>query len=468
MSTCVIGQDRTCMTIKNQGSILVVDDDRDVQLSARMILKREFASVRCLSNPSELTQELVAFPPDIVLLDMNFTRGMTSGDEGLYWLQKIKETDSAIQVVMSTAYGEIELAVKAVKQGASDFVQKPWLNERLIATLQSCLRLGESQRRIEQLQHTQRALRDEIDRGFIAFIGESPAFKNVRELIEKVAPTDANVLITGENGTGKDLVAHAIHKLSLRAARPMISVDIGAIAQTLFEAEMFGHNKGAFTDAKQSRPGKFELASGGTLFLDEIANLSAGTQTKLLRALESRTITRVGGQSPITIDIRLISATNSTMGELTNPDIFRRDLLYRINTVEIRIPPLRERNTDIPLLLEYYREVFATKYKREDVSIGQATIDKLSAYAWPGNVRELKHAVERAIIVANGSRLTLEDFLIGSRLHTEPADNLNLVEIEKKAIRSAIEQCDGNLTLVAKTLGLGRTTLYRKMEKYEL
>ena len=456
------------MTIKIKGSILVVDDDRDVQLSAKMILKREFASVHCLSNPSELDQELLAFPPDIVLLDMNFTRGMTSGDEGLYWLQKIKATDSSIQVVMSTAYGEIDLAVKAVKLGAADFVQKPWLNEKLIATLHNCLKLGESHRRIEQLEHTQQALSDEINRGFVAFIGESPAFASVRELIEKVAPTDANVLITGENGTGKDLVAHAIHKLSQRAAGPMISVDIGAIPSTLFESEMFGHNKGAFTDAKESRPGKFELAAGGTLFLDEIGNLDAATQAKLLRALESRSITRVGGQAPIPIDIRLISATNSSMQDLSNPDCFRRDLLYRINTVEIRIPPLRERTADIPLLLEHYREFFAKKYERGGISISQATINKLCAYSWPGNVRELKHAVERAIIVANDSKLTVEDFLIGTRVQEEPVANLNLAAMERNAIRSAIEQCKGNLTLVAKTLGLGRTTLYRKMEKYEL
>ena len=456
------------MTIKTKGNILVVDDDLDVQLSARMILKREFGSVRCLSNPAELVQELIAFPPDIVLLDMNFTRGMTSGDEGMYWLQKIKDNDPAIQIVMSTAYGEIDLAVKAVKQGAADFVQKPWLNEKLIATLHTCLKLGESQRRIDQLQHTQQALSDEINKGFTAFIGDSPAFTSVRELIEKVAPTDANVLITGENGTGKDLVAHAIHKLSLRAAGPMISVDIGAIPSTLFESEMFGHTKGAFTDARDNRPGKFELATGGTLFLDEIGNLEASTQAKLLRALESRTVTRVGGQAPIAIDIRLISATNSLMKDLTNPDVFRRDLLYRMNTVEIRVPPLRERSTDIPLLLEYYRSVFATKYNRDDIKIAPKTINKLRAYDWPGNVRELKHAVERAIIVANRSKLTVEDFLIGARFHEVPTANLNLAELEKNAIRSAIAQCEGNLSLVAKTLGLGRTTLYRKMEKYEL
>lgn len=456
------------MAIEKKGSILVVDDDLDVQLSARMILKREFANVRCLTNPSDLIHELAANSPDIVLLDMNFTRGMTSGDEGMYWLQKIKECDPAIQVVMSTAYGEIDLAVKAVKQGAADFVQKPWLNEKLIATLHTCLKLGESHRRIEQLQHTQQALSEEINRGFTAFIGESPAFVNVRELIEKVAPTDANVLILGENGTGKDLVAHAIHKLSLRAAGPMISVDIGAIPATLFESEMFGHTKGAFTDAKENRPGKFELAAGGTLFLDEIGNLEASIQAKLLRALEARNITRVGGQSPITIDIRLISATNSAVKDLANPDVFRRDLLYRINTVEIRVPPLRERSADIPLLLEHYRSVFAAKYDRDDIKIAAKTINKLRTYDWPGNVRELKHAVERAIIVSSGSKLTVEDFLIGTRFQEEPISNLNLAELEKNAIRSAIVQCNGNLSLVAKTLGLGRTTLYRKMEKYEL
>ncbi len=456
------------MTIKTQGNILVVDDDKDVLLSAQMILKREFTSVRCLSNPSELTSELAASSPDLVLLDMNFTRGITSGDEGLYWLQKIKETDSAIQVVMSTAYGEIDLAVKAIKQGAADFVQKPWVNEKLIATLRTCLKLGESHRRIEQLQHTQQALSAEINRGFSPLIGDSSAFAPVRDLIDRVAATDANVLITGENGTGKDLVAHAIHNGSLRASGPMISVDIGAIPATLFESEMFGHMKGAFTDARDNRPGKFELASGGTLFLDEIGNLDAGTQAKLLRALESRSINRVGGQKPIAIDIRLICATNASLKALSNPEVFRRDLLYRINTVEIRLPSLRERSADIPQLLEHYRQLFAQKYNREDVSIPKTTIKKLQSYDWPGNVRELKHAVERAIIISSESKLSVEDFLIATRLQDEPSANFNLVELEKKAIRNAIQQCNGNLTLVAKTLGLGRTTLYRKMEKYEL
>lgn len=456
------------MTARTRGNILVVDDDRDVLLSAQMILKREFTAVRCLSNPSELYEEIAAFPPDLVLLDMNFTRGMTSGEEGLYWLQKIKESDPLIQVVMSTAYGEIELAVTAIKLGAADFVQKPWVNEKLVATLRTCLKLGESHRRIEQLQHTQQALNEQIGRGFGALIGESEAFAAMRSLIDRVAMTDANVLITGENGTGKDLVAHAIHKQSLRASGPLISVDIGAIPATLFESEMFGHNKGAFTDARENRPGKFELATGGTLFLDEIGNLEAGTQAKLLRALESRTITRVGGQKSIPIDIRLLCATNASLRDLYNPDLFRRDLLYRINTVEIRLPSLRERISDIPVLLEYYRDVFARKYNRPDVSIPKATVRKLQSYEWPGNVRELKHAVERAIIISSEAKLTVEDFLIGTRVQEAPTGNLNLAELEKSAIRNAIRQCEGNLTQVAKLLGLGRTTLYRKMEKYEL
>ncbi|MDO9317258.1 MAG: sigma-54 dependent transcriptional regulator [Gammaproteobacteria bacterium] len=456
------------MTTRTSGNLLVVDDDRDVLLSAQMILKREFANVRCLSNPSELSNELTAFPPDLVLLDMNFTRGMTSGEEGLYWLQKIKQTDPGIQVVMSTAYGEIDLAVRAIKLGAADFVQKPWVNEKLVATLRTCLKLGESHRRIEQLQHTQQALSEELGRGFAALIGESDSFAVVRSLINRVAATDANVLITGENGTGKDLVAHAIHNKSLRASGPMISVDIGAIPATLFESEMFGYNKGAFTDARENRPGKFELATGGTLFLDEIGNLEANTQAKLLRALESRTITRVGGQKPMPINLRLICATNASIRDLSNPDIFRRDLLYRINTVEIRLPSLRERTADIPLLLEHYLHVFAQKYNRPEVSIPKTTARKLQSYEWPGNVRELKHAVERAIIISSEAKLTVEDFLIGTRVLEEPTGSLNLAELERNAISNAIRQCEGNLTQVAKLLGLGRTTLYRKMEKYEL
>lgn len=456
------------MAIKNNSKVLIVDDDRDVLLSAQMILKTVFQSVRSLSNPSDLKEELAANPPDLVLLDMNFTRGITTGEEGLYWLQQIHKFDPNIQVVMSTAYGEIDLAVKAVKMGATDFIQKPWINEKLVATLVACCKLGESHRRIEQLQSAQQGLTSELNRITSALVGNSEAFIAVLDLIDKVADTDANVLITGENGTGKELVARAIHAKSSRSTGPLISVDIGAVPASLFESEMFGHVKGSFTDAKDSRTGKFELAAGGTLFLDEIGNLELAMQSKLLRALESQIITPVGGNRSSRTDIRLICATNRPLSELSNPELFRRDLLYRINTIEIHVPPLRERIADIPALVEHYKTLFAEKYKRPDVSIPVATIRKLQAYDWPGNIRELKHSVERAVITAAGRELGPEDFLINTRTAQDPASALNLVELEKKAIRAAIQQYGGNLTQVAKALGLGRTTLYRKMEKYEL
>lgn len=457
------------MTAKTRGRILIVDDDQDVLLSAKMILRREFSDVRTLSNPSELGQELSAQTPDMVLLDMNFTRGITNGEEGLFWLKKILQIDPHIQVVMSTAYGDIDLAVKAIKLGAADFVQKPWVNQKLIATLHTCLRLSESHRKLEKLQSTQLGLAEELNRSPATLIGESESFQAILTLIDKVAATDANVLITGENGTGKDVIARRLHSQSQRAQGPLICVDAGAIPPALFESEMFGHVKGAFTDARENRVGKFELAEGGSLFLDEIGNMDHNLQSKLLRALESQTITPVGGSTTIQTDIRLICATNLSLAELSNPERFRRDLLYRINTIEIRVPPLRERSADIPALVGYYRDVFAQKYQRQDVSIPHSTLKKLQAYDWPGNVRELKHAVERAIIISTSPQLTIDDFLIGSQRpveHTSAA--LSLAELEKDAIRNAIQRHGGNLTLVAKTLGLGRTTLYRKMEKYEL
>ncbi len=457
------------MPEKTRGRLLIVDDDRDVLLSARMILKREFAEVRTLSNPSELSQELSASTPDLVLLDMNFTRGVTNGEEGLFWLKKILQIDPSIQVIMSTAYGDIDLAVKAIKLGAADFVQKPWVNEKLIATLHTCLRLGESHRKLKKMQSTHQGLAEELNRNATALVGESESFQAILALVDKVAVTDANVLITGENGTGKDVIARTLHSRSRRAQGPLICVDAGAIPSALFESEMFGHIKGAFTDARENRVGKFELAAGGSLFLDEIGNMDHNIQAKLLRALESQSVTPVGGSKPISTDVRLICATNMSLAELSNPERFRRDLLYRINTIEIRVPPLRERSADIPALIAHYRDLFVQKYQRSDVSIPASTIRKLQAYDWPGNVRELKHAVERAIIISANNQLSIEDFLIGSRLPEETTKtSLNLAELEKDAIQNAILRHNGNLTQVAKALGLGRTTLYRKMEKYEL
>jgi len=451
----------------NAQRILVVDDDPDILLSAQIILKHEFDDVLCIENPAALEETLPDFEPDVVLLDMNFTRGLVGGDEGLYWLGKIKAYDPNIQVVMSTAYGEVELAVTAIKQGAADFVQKPWLNEKLIATLKACAKITASTREIDLLKGSHQAFTPaKADTGSGELIGQSPAFQSVLDLISRVAPSDANVLVTGENGTGKELIARAIHQHSQRARGPLVSVDVGALPNSLFESEMFGHTKGAFTDAKSERPGKFEQASGGTLFLDEIGNLELDMQAKLLRALESRNITRVGGTRTIPIDIRLVSATNVTREQLADTSYFRADLLYRINTVEINVPPLRERKEDIPLLLAHYQTMFGKKYGRDDIYLTPDTLEALITYPWPGNVRELKHATERAIIVSDSDELKLENFLSEVSKDTNRREEFNLEILEQQAIRDAVSAFGGNMTKVAKALGLGRTTLYRKMEKY--
>lgn len=450
-----------------QGRILIIDDDRDVQLSAELVLKDGHKQIRSLSNPSDLPALMQQEQFDVVLLDMNFTRGMTKGDEGFYWLRKIKELSPHTQIIMATAYGEIDLAVAAIKQGASDFLVKPWDNDKLISTVNTCLQLSQSRKQIDHLQQTQFALTEKLDAEFKEIIGESAVMQKVFKLMDKVAATDASVLILGENGTGKELVARAIHKRSSRRHSAMISVDLGAITASLFETEMFGHKKGAFTDAREDRAGRFEIADGGTLFLDEIGNLSLPLQAKLLGALESRTITRVGSDISLPIDIRLICATNLPAEELNDTEKFRRDLLYRINTVEIDLPPLRARKSDIPLLAQHYLKLYAKKYNKPEISLSQEELRKLEAYHWPGNIRELQHALELTVIVSDTAQVSLQDNLLRPQ-ELEPSAELNLSRLEQQTISNAIRLFDGNLTQVAKALGLGRTTLYRKMEKYGL
>ncbi len=448
--------------------ILIVDDDRDVLLTAQLVLKDGHKRIQCLANPSDLPALLKAEKFDVVLLDMNFTRGLTSGEEGFYWLRKIKELSEDTQVIMATAYGEIDLAVEALKQGASDFLVKPWDNEKLASTVNTCIQLGQSKQRIRRLENTQQALSEKLESGFSEMIGESASMNRVFALIEKVSATDASVLILGENGTGKELVARAIHKRSDRHDLPMISVDLGAISESLFETEMFGHKKGAFTDAKQDRAGRFEIADGGTLFLDEIGNLSQPLQAKLLGVLESRTVTRVGSDITLPIDIRLISATNMSATNMADSELFRKDLLYRINTVEVQLPPLRERTSDIPLLAAHYIKTYSTKYNKQEIKLSTSDINKLQNYRWPGNIRELQHSLERAVIVAENGKIDTQNILIGQSLENTPKAELNIAKLEEQAIRQAISEYRGNLTQVAKALGLGRTTLYRKMEKYDL
>lgn len=450
-------------------AVLVVDDDHDVLLTAELLLKNQHRLVTCLSNPGDMAKLFEQESYDVVLLDMNFTRGLTSGEEGFYWLKKIKELSPHAQVIMATAYGEIELAVEAIKQGAADFLVKPWDNEKLTNTVNTCLKLSQSRKRIDQLEQTQKTLHERLESDFSQIIGESIAMQEVFGLIDKVAATEASVLILGENGTGKELVARAIHRQSLRHNSPLISVDLGAITESLFESEMFGHKKGAFTDAREDRAGRFEVANGGTLFLDEIGNLGLNLQAKLLGALESRSVTRVGSDRKIPVDIRLISATNLSHEEINDEQRFRKDLLYRINTVEIVLPPLRERVSDIPLLVKHYIQHYANKYNKPGLSLNAAEIRKLQKYSWPGNIRELQHALERAVIISpEDGKIKVDDILINRRISQSPVEELNIARLEEQAIKRAITQHNGNLTKVAKSLGLGRTTLYRKIDKYGL
>lgn len=450
--------------------ILIVDDDEDVLLAAKMFLKKHCKEVVIESNPKKIPFLLNQSHYDVILLDMNFTEDTTSGREGFYWLEKILEQNPRAVVVMITAYGDVEMAVKALKLGATDFVLKPWQNEKLLATVLSAAKLSNSYKEVENLQKTNQHLVETLSGGEI--IGESKAIQNVLAMIEKVAKTEANVLILGENGTGKELVAKAIHRKSLRAKAPFVSVDMGAISETLFESELFGHKKGAFTDAKEDRTGRFELAHKGTLFLDEIGNLPLTHQAKLLAVLQNRQITPIGSNKVIPIDIRLICATNLNIHQAVAEGSFRQDLLYRINTVEIHLPPLRERAGDIPILAKHFLQKYAKKYHRSPPRLSNEAITFLENYPFPGNVRELEHAIERALIMSDGDILLPEDFFFLKKTKNISSQtslhSLNLDEMEKDMIQKALDKHNGNISKAAKELGLTRASLYRRLEKYGL
>lgn len=455
----------------NSGRVLVVDDDVDVLQAAKLFLKQHVRQVVTEKNPQSVPGLLRNHDFDLVLLDMNFTEDVSSGEEGFYWLKKVLEVDPSLAVVLITAYGDVEKAVKAVKMGATDFVMKPWQNEKLLATVTSAINLTESRREVSTLRTQQKQLSADIDQHYQEIIGKSPLMNKVFQTIEKVAKTDANILITGENGTGKELVARALHRRSDRSDEVFISVDMGAIPESLFESELFGHTRGAFTDAKDSRAGRFEIASGGTLFLDEIGNLPLQLQPKLLSAIETRKVTRIGANRPVEVDIRLICATNEPIRELVQEQQFRQDLLYRINTIEIKLPPLRERAEDIPLLASHFLKSYARKYSKDIQTISEPALSKLSLYNWPGNVRELQHAVERAVIMTDHSVLQPEDFLLTSLDGEESTvvfDEYNLEEVEKTVIRKALDKHENNISKTADELGLTRASLYRRMEKYGL
>ncbi len=447
----------------------MIDDDEDVLLAAKMLLKKQNHHVIIEKNPKKIPFLLNNDTYDVILLDMNFSKDITSGKEGFYWLDEIIKHDRSSVVILITAFGDVEMAVRALKQGATDFILKPWQNEKLIATIATAIKLKQSYNQVDKLKKAKEMLEEQISKPFAEIIGKSPAIQEVFTLTDKVAKTDANVLILGENGTGKELIARAIHQRSLRKENSFVSVDMGAITETLFESELFGHKKGAFTDAREDRPGRFELANGGTLFLDEIGNLSLALQGKLLSALQSRQVTRVGSNHATPVDIRLICATNMPLHKMVQEGTFRQDLLYRINTVEIRVPPLCERVEDIPLLAQHYLNHYAKKYHKSVKLIMPEAMDRLKRYAWPGNIRELQHAIERAVIMTDSDTLQESDFLLSRSLSSGAANNtLNLDEVERTAIAKALQMHSGNISKAADELGLTRASLYRRMEKYGL
>jgi two-component system response regulator HydG len=451
--------------ILKKATVLVVDDDPDVLTAVKLLLKTEVQEVITDKNPENLNWLLQKNQVDILLLDMNFNSAINTGNEGIYWLRKVKDWKPNLCVIMITAYGDIDLAVRSLKEGANDFVVKPWHNEKLIETVTDLLEKKDGGKSTKPSGKS---------KGSTLILGDSEAMDDIFHKVNKIAPTDANILILGENGTGKDLMAKAIHERSLRADKPFVKVDVGALTDTLFESELFGHKKGAFTDAREDRPGRFEDAHGGTLFLDEIGNITLQQQAKLLTVLQNRQVTRLGTNKPMDIDIRLICATNVPLSELANENRFRKDLIYRINTVEITMPPLRKRNNDIVLIAKHFAVQYATKYLKPTMDFDASAVTKLKSYHYPGNVRELQYTIERAVIMADDHILKADD-LIFSALESGMEEkvsleneNIQLSELEKNAILRVIEKHNGNITRAAKELGLTRTALYRRLSKYDI
>lgn len=451
------------MNVKN-ATILIIDDDTDVLTAVKLLLKPEVKEVITEKNPENIRSLLTKHPVDLILLDMNFNSSINTGNEGLFWLKKIRDFGSNADVIMITAYGDIDLAVRSLKESAADFMVKPWHNEKLIECIKKTLKA----------KGKPADERDSSDSSVIGkeLLGNSEAMKNIFFKIEKIAPTDANILVLGENGTGKDLITKAIHQNSLRSKKPFIKVDVGALTESLFESELFGHKKGAFTGATEDREGRFEAANGGTLFLDEIGNITLQQQSKLLSVLQNRQVIRLGSNLPVSIDIRLICATNLPLTELANENRFRKDLIYRINTVEIVVPPLRKRGEDVILLASHFANVYAKKYMKTQLELDEKALVKLKQYHFPGNVRELQYTMERAVIMSEGERLSADDLIFSpiesiAEKQEEPA-NLNLSAVEKNTILHVIEKHNGNISKAARELGLTRTALYRRLSKYDI
>ncbi len=437
------------------GKILVVDDNQGIRSALKLLLTPQFAEVQLIASPKTLVSTMESFMPDVVLLDMNFYTDINTGNEGLYWTSELRKMYPDVQIVLFTAYADIALAVEGMKRGAFDFIVKPWDNEKLIATLRAAY---------EATPKAKKSQENKSDS--IMYWGNSVQMQEIRHGLEKIAPTDATVLITGENGTGKDVLAREIHALSSRRLHPMVCVDAGAITETLFESELFGHVKGAFTDAHTDHVGKFEQANGGTLFLDEIGNIPLHLQAKLLRVLQNRTVTRVGSEKQIEIDIRLICATNMNLEKMVHDGHFREDLYYRINTMQMHLPPLRDRAEDILPLADIFLRKYAEKYHRPVETLSPEAAQRLTSHAWSGNIRELQNVIEKAVILSEGKALQLKDLSINTPAKATSTINQTLDEAEEKTIRDTLIRCNGNLSMVAKELGISRPTLYSKLKKY--
>lgn len=457
---------------KTDARILIIDDDEDVLLAAKLYLKQHFKTVNTDNDPNNIPMLLKNQNYDLILLDMNFSRDATSGQEGFYWLNKILEMDPTIAVVLITAYGDIELAVQGIKEGATNFLLKPWDNKKLLATIDTTLEVNRSKKEVFDLKSKQKFLMEQGDQPFSQIIGQSAPMLDVLTTVQKVARTDANILILGENGTGKEVIARAVHRASPRKDEVFISVDLGAISETLFESELFGYKKGAFTDAKEDRAGRFEAANKGTIFLDEIGNLSMPLQSKLLSVLQNRKVVRLGSVKEVPVDVRLVCATNMPLYQMVEEGKFRQDLMYRINTVEIQIPPLRERVEDISLLVNHFLDMYCKKYKMPMKRLHVSTLKRLEKHHWPGNIRELQHAVERAVIMSETNVLQPNDFFLSTQEKQETDEvatpNTNLEATEKMLISKVIDKHGGNISKAAKELGITRASLYRRIEKYEL
>jgi DNA-binding NtrC family response regulator len=454
-----------------EANVLVIDDDDDILLSARLFLKQHFNQVVTCKSPKEINVLLSHNEIDIILLDMNYQKGASDGREGLYWLEHILSIDKDYVVILMTAYGNVELAVQAIKKGATDFILKPWENEKLYATLSSASKLRSSTKKVKKLEKIHTSLQSDIARKFENIIGTSAPIKQLQNTLIKVAPTDANVLILGENGTGKQVFAYELHKHSLRKNHIFMHVDLGSLNENLFESELFGYAKGAFTDAREDRPGRFELADNGTIFLDEIGNLSQPLQSKLLSVLQNRTVTRLGESKERKVNVRLITATNMPLNEMVSKGTFRQDLLFRINTVEFMLPPLHQRAEDILLLADHFLHTFSTKYHKNISRINDKAGKTLLNYHWPGNVRELQHVIERAIIMADGNEITEMDLQLSPQRFGNTAalpSNMDLEEMERMMVQKAIDSHKGNISRAAAELGLTRAALYRRIEKFGL